>query len=723
MAKIKVKFMNRTTSFSLGALLIYSGIGVLFLLIFWQFAYLMIGKSLDDEDLIAHGDDKFTRTAVNSAERGDITDREGNILASDMESYRVALIIDDDYPNYVYNVDATASVLNEVLDIDEDEVKEQVEKGREDERFQVELGREGRDISYNEKQALEEAQQDADSEVSGLYFVSETKRFYPNGNFASHLVGYAEQDEDSGELSGQMGLERAYDEVLTGAAGATGYTQDVWGYIVPNTQSQVKAPEDGADIQLTIDSNIQLYLEDSLDTMEEHFEPEELFAVVADAETGEILGSGQRPSFNPRTREGFGNSWLNMLYQYSFEPGSTFKVFSLAAAIDAGEYDPNAYFESGSYDVGGHTIYDWEPEGWGTITYNEGMQYSSNALMMILQDRVGDEKMLEYYKDFGFGASTESEFPGEVSGVIAWDEELQRKTTSFGQTSTVTPIQMIQGMTAILNDGQMKKPYVIESITDPNTDETLYEGGETVVREVISPEAAQKTQEEINTFVGGSMDRNPQYQLDDYEVAGKSGTAQVIDPDGGGYMDGPYEFLTSFIGYAPKEDPEVIIYYGIKLATKNKADTWDYGVMHGFNPLMERTLKYLEVGGEGGESKAEVIPVDDYRNMALDDESLPQQETIRRLVIGEGTEVEDHYPMNGTLLPFDTFFIKTDGEATMPDLRGLSKREAIIFGDFTGVTVNIEGEGYVEDQSVEAGAPLEEGSEIGITLEPKDPND
>ena len=722
MAKIKVKFMNRTTSFSLGALLIYLGIGVLFLLIFCQFSYLMIGKSLDDEDLIAHGDDKFTRTAVNSAERGDITDREGNILASDMESYRVALIIDDEYPNHVANVEEVASLLNEVLDVDEDEVTERIENGMEEERFQVELGRAGRDISYNQKQALEAAQQDEDSEVSGLYFVSETKRFYPNGNFASHLIGFAEQDEETGDLSGQMGLERAYDEELAGEAGSTGYTQDIWGYVVPNTQNQVKAPEDGADIQLTIDSNIQLYVEDSLDTMEDHFEPEELFAVVADAETGEILGYGQRPSFNPRTREGFGNSWLNMLYQYSFEPGSTFKVFSLAAAIDAGEYDPNATFESGAFDVDGHTIYDWEPGGWGNITYNEGMQYSSNALMMILQDRVGQERMLQYYEDFGFGTSTDSEFPGEVSGVIAWDEELQRKTTSFGQTSTVTPIQMIQGMTAILNDGQMKKPYVIDSITDPNTDEVLYQGGESVVREVISPEAAQKTQEEINTFVGGSMDRNPQYQLDEYEVAGKSGTAQVIDPDGGGYMDGPYEFLTSFIGYAPQDDPEVIIYYGVKLASKNKADTWDYGVMHGFNPLMERTLKYLEVGGNDGEYQAEAVAVEDYTGTPVDD-VLPEKETIRRVVVGEGSEVADHYPKNDTLLPYDTFFMKTDGEATMPDLTGLSKREAIIFGDFTGVTVNIEGEGYVSGQSVEAGSPVEEGSEIDITLKSKDPND
>ncbi|TVT29115.1 PASTA domain-containing protein [Salinicoccus cyprini] len=716
MARIRIRLGEKTKTLSVGALLIYLGIGVLFICIFWQFSYLMIYKTLDDEDLVAHGHDKFTRSAVREAERGDIVDRHGNVLASDMEAYRLALITDADYPNHVTDPKETAEAVSEIIDMPAQDIQARIEEGIENERFQVELGKEGRDLSYNQKNALE------DGSIPGIVLTPETKRFYPNGDFASHLIGYAEQQGDTDELQGQLGLERAYDDILQGQDGTIDYTQDLWGYIVPNSDT-VKPPEDGAEMKLTIDSNIQLYLEDSLDIMEEHFEPEELFAVVADAETGEILASGQRPSFNPRTREGFGNSWLNMLYQYSFEPGSTFKVFGLAAAIDAGVYDPNALYESGSYDVNGYTIHDWETEGWGEITYNEGMQYSSNALMMLLQDKVGEDKMLDYYKQFGFGETTGSEFPNEQTGTLSWESELQRKTTSFGQGSTVTPIQMIQGMTAILNGGKMKKPYVIESITDPDTDEVLHQGKETVVRQVISEEAADKTHEELNTLVGGSMERNPQYLLDDYEVAGKSGTAQVIDPENGGYMDGPYEFLTSFIGYAPEDDPEVIIYYGVKLASKNKSDTWDIGVMPGFNPLMERTLKYLTVGESEDEQEAEVIEVGDYAGEPLSGIPFASDSTIQTIVVGNGQEVVDHYPKNDKLLPYDSFFVKTDGDASMPDLTGLSKREAVLFGDFVGIEVTVEGEGYVNSQSIAPGTVLSNEEALEVTLSSNDPED
>ena len=145
--------------------------------------------------------------------------------------------------------------------------------------------------------------------------------------------------------------------------------------------------------------------------------------------------------------------------------------------------------------------------------------------------------------------------------------------------------------------------------------------------------------------------------------------------------------------------------------------------MHGFNPLMERTLKYLEVGSQDEESTAELVPVEDYTGQRMDEAALPEDESIHRVVIGEGGEIDDHYPKNNALLPYDTFFVKTDGQATMPDLSGLSKREAIIFGDFAGVDITVEGEGYVSEQSVEAGAPIEEGSEINITLSSNDPND
>lgn len=715
MAKIRRKFSLENSKLTIGALLIYFGIGVLFLLIIGQFTKLMIFQTIDDEDLIARGEDKYAVSAINEPERGDIVDREGNILAADMEAYRIVIITDENYPNHVSNPKETAALLAEVVDMSKEEIQKEIEGNIKKGQFQMELGQAGRNISYNDKKFLEE------SNATGIAFERETRRFYPNGQFASHLIGFAELNDELGALDGQLGFERIYNNLLKGEPGSVDYSQDVWGYIVPDSDN-VKSPVNGHDVKLTIDPNIQLYLEDTLNDMESHFEPEELVAVVADAKTGEILASGQRPSFNPETREGFGNSWLNMLYEYSFEPGSTFKVFGLAAAIEEGVYDPDEVYTSGSMDVMDSTIYDWETSGWGNITYNEGMQYSSNVLMMILQDKVGADKMLQYYQDFGFGETTESEYPTEVTGQMAWDNELQQKTTSFGQTSTVTPIQLIQGMTALLNEGEMKKPYVVDEITDASGD-IVYDGKEQTVRQVISPEAAEKTVAEMNTLIDGSLDHNPQYKSDEYEVTGKSGTAQIYDPDTGGYMDGEYQFFTSFLGYAPKNDPEVIIYYGIKLASENKSETWDNGVSRGFNPLMERTLKYLEVSEAGVSGEHNVVEIGDYKGQEIDALTDELNDTIDVKIVGNGEEITDHSPQNDTLLPYDSLFVKTDGELTLPDFKGLSKREALMLADFIGINITVEGEGYVNSQSQSAGTAITEETAVEVTLSSNDPND
>ena len=277
-------------------------------------------------------------------------------------------------------------------------------------------------------------------------------------------------------------------------------------------------------------------------------------------------------------------------------------------------------------------------------------------------------------------------------------------------------------MTALLNEGQMKKPYVVDEITDENG-EVVYQGEEEVVRQVISKEAANKTVEEMNTLIGGSLDHNPQYKSDDYEVTGKSGTAQVYDAETGGYLDGDYQFFTSFLGYAPKDDPEVIIYYGIKLASENESETWDYGVSRGFNPLMERTLKYLEVSNADVSTEHDVIEIGDYTGQQVDSLLEELNDTIDVKIVGEGTEITDQFPKDDTLLPYDTLFVKTDGDATMPDFKGLSKREAIILSDFIGIDITVNGEGYVESQSINAGTVLSEDSALEVTLSSKDPND
>src|SRR5699024_3349897 len=211
--------------------------------------------------------------------------------------------------------------------------------------------------------------------------------------------------------------------------------------------------------------------------------------------------------------------------------GSTFKVFTLAAAIEEGKYDPNQYYMTGQRQVMDSTIYDWEKSGWGSITYNEGLQYSSNTIVMDLMNNVGLKKMFNYNNNFGICEETGSEFNTEASIQIVFDNELQQKTTSFSQKISKTPIQMIQGFTEFIIDGMMKKPYVIKSVRDTETDEVVYRGQERNVEQVISKETAEKTMDEMNTLVGGSLNWNSSYEFDDYTLTGKSGNAQILYAD------------------------------------------------------------------------------------------------------------------------------------------------------------------------------------------------
>ena len=703
-----------TFSIPIITLLIYISLGVFFALLVFNIITIMVFKNVDDVNLKDQALSKYERHTVNRAERGKITDRDGNVLARDTEAYNIAVIVGQDFDNHIEDKNEVAKVLSEIMNMEEKEILKVIDDGIKNNRYQVEFGSKGRNIDYKAKRLVEE------KELKGIIFTPVVKRSYPNGVFASHLIGMAELNED-GDMNGAVGIEKEYNKELTGKDGFKDYNVDSWNYIVPGTMESEEAV-DGLDVELTIDSNIQLYLEESLDDMQEHFEPEELFAFVADAKTGEILGAGQRPSFNPDTREGFGTSWLNMLYEYQFEPGSTFKVFTLAAAIEEGKYDPNQYYTTGNRQVMDATIYDWEKSGWGTITYNEGLQYSSNTLMMDLLDSVGPKKMLEYYQSFGFGTPTKSEFNTEASGQIVWDNELQQKTSSFGQTISVTPIQMIQGFTALLNDGMMKKPYVVQSVVDPETNEEVYRGQERNLGQVISKETAEKTMEEMSTLVAGSLDRNSMYALDDYQVTGKSGTAQIYDEKTGGYLTGEYEFITSFIGYAPVEDPRIIVYYGIKRASKNKSETWDFGVSRGFNPLMERSLKYLDVKDVQNSQEIKTIKMEDITGQNIEDVDVLQNDLLKQVYVGEGTKVEDYYPKHEEMLPSEVLVIVTDGERTMPDLRGFSKRDALLIMDYLGLKSNFKGEGYVTAQTIKPGEPLGDKQKINFTLQMKDPN-
>ncbi|WP_053023036.1 penicillin-binding protein [Staphylococcus haemolyticus] len=718
MAKRKIKIRKN----KLGAVLLVGIFGLLFFILVLRYSYIMITGHSDGQDLVMRANEKYLVQNNEQAERGKIYDRNGKILAEDVERYKVVAVVDKsagksgDKPRYVEDKKKTAKELSKIIDMKPEEIEKQLNQKK---AFQVEFGQKGTNLTYQDKQKLEKM------DLPGITLYPETERFYPNGNFASHLIGMAQKNPDTGELKGALGVEKIFDSYLSGTKGALFYIQDIWGYIAPNTKNE-KSPKRGDDVHLTIDSNIQVFVEEALDDMVKRYQPKDLFAVVMDAKTGEILAFSQRPTFNPETGEDFGKKWANDLYQNTYEPGSTFKSFGLAAAIQEGKFNPKKKYESGHRDIMGSRISDWNKTGWGEIPISLGFTYSSNTLMMHLQDLVGADKMKSWYERFGFSKPTGGLFDGEAEGNIAWSNELQQKTSAFGQSTTVTPVQMIQAQSAFFNKGNMLKPWFVDSIKNPISKKTFYQGEKEIAGKPITASTASKVETELDKVVNSKKSHAMNYRVDGYDIEGKTGTAQVADEKSGGYVKGENPYFVSFIGDAPKKNPKVIVYAGMSLAQKNDQEAYEMGVSKAFKPIMENTLKYLNVGSKKIETKsAQYSKVPNVTGQSTDKakESL-KSEDLQATVIGNGDNVKSQsIKANKKLLPNSKVLLLTDGDITMPNMKGWTKDDVLAFQELTGINVTTKGSGYVTKQSVNNGTTLKDNSKVEIELSPEDPDD
>lgn len=718
MAKRKIKIRKN----KLGAVLLVGIFGLLFFILVLRYSYIMITGHSDGQDLVMRANEKYLVQNNEQAERGKIYDRNGKILAEDVERYKVVAVVDKsagksgDKPRYVEDKKKTAKELSKIIDMKPEEIEKRLNQKK---AFQVEFGQKGTNLTYQDKQKLEKM------DLPGITLYPETERFYPNGNFASHLIGMAQKNPDTGELKGALGVEKIFDSYLSGTKGALSYIQDIWGYIAPNTKNE-KSPKRGDDVHLTIDSNIQVFVEEALDDMVKRYQPKDLFAVVMDAKTGEILAFSQRPTFNPETGEDFGKKWANDLYQNTYEPGSTFKSFGLAAAIQEGKFDPKKKYESGHRDIMGSRISDWNKTGWGEIPMSLGFTYSSNTLMMHLQDLVGADKMKSWYERFGFSKPTGGLFDGEAEGNIAWSNELQQKTSAFGQSTTVTPVQMIQAQSAFFNKGNMLKPWFVDSIKNPISKKTFYQGEKEIAGKPITASTASKVESELDKVVNSKKSHAMNYRVDGYDIEGKTGTAQVADEKSGGYVKGENPYFVSFIGDAPKKNPKVIVYAGMSLAQKNDQEAYEMGVSKAFKPIMENTLKYLNVGSKKDETKsAQYSKVPNVTGQSTDKakESL-KSEDLQATVIGNGDNVKSQsIKANKKLLPNSKVLLLTDGDITMPNMKGWTKDDVLAFQELTGINVTTKGSGYVTKQSVNNGTTLKDNSKVEIELSPEDPDD
>lgn len=694
-----------------------------FLIISGRFIYIQVTGEVNDVSLEAWAKEKRETSVVLPAERGKIYDRNGMTLAYNRPTYRIYAIVDPEYsknqkePLHVVDPEETAEKLAPLLGIDEKEILDRLQEGIEEGKFQVEFGQEGKNLSQQVMEEINELQ------LPGINFMEDSIRYYPNGMFASHIIGFASPDEDTGIVSGVTGLEKEKNKLLSGTDGFIRYHRDKYNKKLLESNEVVQPPDDGHDIYLTIDQKIQTILEDVLSQVDEKYNPSRITAVVMQAKTGEILAMGSRPSFNPNNPDQVEN-WYNDVISIPVEPGSTAKIFTWAAAIEEGVYNGNELYQSGKYVVNEkiEPINDHnQGRGWGTISFDEGFRRSSNvAASKLVWEKLGTDTFLEYLQKFHLDEPTNIDLPNEVPGQILYNWPSEKLRTAFGQGSTMTPIQQIKGASAIANEGKMLKPYVVKKVVDPNSGEVVSENSPEVVGEPISKETAQQMIELLDDVVTEKDGTGRKYQLDDYSVVGKTGTAQIPNPNGSGYLTGRENNIFSFLGMAPKEDPQIIMHVSVKQPSLSQTETGSDPVAFIFNHVMENSLHYLNIepDKEDEQEEIDVVEIPQITNKKV----TAVQKDLEKLgfevaVVGEGEQVAAANVEAGEkLLPRQRIILVTD-KPTIPNMTGWSLKDVSTLANLLNIEIDISGQGFVVAQSVESGTKIKDDLKVEVELE------
>lgn len=662
------------------------------------------------------------------AKRGKILDYQDSVLVEDNKAFTVhAYIADDrfdgDKPAYVVDKETAATQIASVLNISSDFVLERLNSDAK----QVEFGVDGKRITTAQKDALDAFN------IPGLGFTEVLVRAQYSSSLGSTLIGLTRFDETEEKQVGIMGVESYYNDVLNGKNGVSVYRQDVEQLRYDTIDSLTVEAEDGKDIKLSIDKIVQSSLDKALNNImqAENVKAQEAWGALVDVKTGRILALADAPSFNANDPD---TVYMNRATEYQYEPGSTMKTLMYAMALNDGVITPDQIFNGNAFyletdpNTGKgkrvstssgrtETINNPFKSNYGNITMKEGYQRSSNVMIAeVLTNYLDTERFRQYMLDLGFFTPVKVGKLPEAEGYELWDYFHEKVTNGFGQGSTVTMMQLLQAHTAVFGDGTVVKPYIVESIINPNTGEVEYQAEVTKGKKVFTEEAVQLTRDAMHENVDQRRYGMQRFKMDDISVMAKSGTSEIV-------IDGKYsnkDFIFSAMLGFPYENPQYAFYFAYK-TYDGHSNTFVANEMK--NVIKTVVTNYpinLTDDDEEVVTPVHKIVMPNYVNQDINSVRGKLSELgYTPVIIGDGDVVIEQYPKRKTdVLNNEKIFLNTNStDKKIPDMSGWSLKEVMDLSNFMKLEISIEGHGFVKSQSLAPNSPIGDGTGISVILE------
>ena len=722
--KKKKKTVGYKSRLFIVSVLVFSLLAFLILRLAWL--TLVSGRELE-----AKANSEWQKEISVTATRGDILDRNGSVLVSSANVYRIDFDLDS-VRNHIKEKKITmndiAVEISNVTGVEVEEVLKALNKKNSD----------GSDASYSPLvRGVTKAVADSadDLGIYGLIVSRDVKRYYPNENFLASALGGI-----NSEGTGLTGIELQYDDYLAGIAGMKIGAYDSWGNRLPFDTYKFTPPIDGSDIISTVDENLQYIAEKVAQKGLEEHNAKGVHVLIMDPNNGEILAMVNKPDYDPNDpysgyeifdgetdNDKIQNMWRNWLVSDTFEPGSTFKTVTMVAALEEGLVSDNETFTcKGGVKFGNTTVHCWKRDGHGTQTLGEVLKNSCNVGMMEIGERLGIDKLNEYIYKLGFGKTTGIDLPGEASGIVKSSDTVSAidlATISFGQTNTVTTLQLMAAFNAIANGGDLIQPHIVKEISHED------ESGNRVIDETIKPTTKKNVLSDSSTALLRSyLERTVTKDGPDgsfvqgYNVGGKTGTAQKVDPATGTYSTDKY--ISSMVALAPVENPQITVfiavdepsngsYYGGEVAAPLMKELFEEVFKYMDSPLAKERFSIYknviipDVRGKSIEEAKEILKENDLEaEVKGNGKTIVSMDSYPGSTVKEGTTISITAKDNG----------QVGKEIIMPDLKGSTKEFAASILDNLGLEYEFEGEGIVYSQSITSGNKIVKGTKVTITL-------